>query len=195
MRWFGLPNFNNSEIDKNWDGPEYSDRPLPRMDKTLVEEQTKQAIITCLRLLAASPKSGQELKKKLAGKGFADEIVDQALEQLRTQGILDDTLYAKDLVTRLTLGKSAGRHKIAFELKRHGISKKITDELLETLSNEDETERALEHSRLKWSGWSKLDPQKRKKRLYDFLIRKGYDFQIAQDVLQKLSKEPSIDEI
>ena len=165
------------------------------MDKTLAEEQTKQAFITCLRLLAASPKSGQELKRKLTGKGYSAEAIDQALSNLKTQGILDDTAYAKDLMSRLTLGKCVGRHKIAFELKRHGISKKISDELLETLSNEDETGRALEQARLKWAGWSKLDPQKRKKRLYDFLIRKGYDFQIAQDILQKLSKESSNDGI
>ncbi|OGX11939.1 MAG: hypothetical protein A2351_02330 [Omnitrophica bacterium RIFOXYB12_FULL_50_7] len=165
------------------------------MDKTQAEEQSNQALITCLRLLAASPKSGQELRKKLAAKGYPPEIIDQALNNLKTQGVLDDTVYARDLVARLTLGKCVGRHKIAFELKRHGISKKISDELLETLSNEDETERALEQSRLKWSGWSRLDPQKRKKRLYDFLIWKGYDFQIAQDILQRLSKGSTEDEI
>jgi regulatory protein len=160
------------------------------MEKTLAEEQSKQALITCLRLLAASPKSSQELKRKLSDKGYSAEIIDQALQDLRTQGVLDDTRYAKDLMARLTLGKAVGRHKIAFELKRHGISKKISSELLETLSDEEEMERALEQARLKWGGWSKLDPQKRKKRLYDFLIRKGYDFQIAQDILQKLVKEP-----
>jgi regulatory protein len=165
------------------------------MDKTLAAEQSKQALITCLRLLAASPKSSQELRKKLTDKGYADEIIDQALENLKTQGVLDDTMYAKDLVARLTLGKCVGRHKIAFELKRHGISKKISEEMLETLTNEDELERALEQSRLKWAGWSKLDPQKRKKRLYDFLIRKGYDFQIAQDILQKLTREMASEEI
>jgi len=165
------------------------------MDKTLGDEGTQQALITCLRLLAASPKSGQELRKKLAAKGFSAEIIDRAIHDLRTQGILDDTAYAKDLMARLTLGKGVGSHRIAFELKRHGISKKISDELLETLSSEDETERALELARMKWAGWALLDPQKRKKRLYDFLIRKGYDFQIAQDILQKLSKEPSDDEI
>ena len=165
------------------------------MDKAQADEQTKQAFITALRLLAASPKSSPELKKKLAGKGYAVESIEQALENLRAQGSLDDTLYAKDLLARLTLGKCVGRHKIAFELKHHGISKKISDELLGTLSNEDETERALEQARLKWASWSKLEPQKRKKRLYDFLIRKGYDFQIAQDILQKLVKEPAGDEI
>ena len=164
------------------------------MDKKLEEEQTKQAVITCLRLLAASPKSGQELRKKLESKGYSAAIIDRAIGDLEIQGILDDTVYAKDLVARLTLGKCAGRHKIAFELKRHGISKRISDKMLGALSSEDETERALEQARLKWTGWSRLDPQKRKKRLYDFLIRKGYDFQIVQDILQKLSKEPADDE-
>ena len=164
------------------------------MDKKLEEEQTKQAIITCLRLLAASPKSGQELRKKLEGKGYSAGTIDRAIGDLEIQGILDDTVYAKDLVARLTLGKCAGRHKIAFELKRHGISKKISDKMLGALSSEDETERALEQARLKWTGWSRLDPQKRKKHLYDFLMRKGYDFQIVQDILQKLSKEPADDE-
>jgi regulatory protein len=165
------------------------------MDKMLADEQTKQAIITCLRLLAASPKSGKELRKKLEGKGYSTGTIDQAISDLEIQGLLDDSAFAKDLVARLTLGPGAGRHKIAFELKRHGISKRISDKILGALSSEDETGRALEQARLKWAGWSRLDPQKRKKRLYDFLIRKGYDFQIAQDILQKLSKEPSDDEI
>jgi regulatory protein len=165
------------------------------MEKTLAEEQAKQATITCLRLLAASPKSGQELRRKLEDNGYSAGIIDQALCDLKTQGVLDDTAYAKDLVARLTLGKCVGRHKIAFELKRHGISKKISDEMLGTLSNEDETERALEQAQLKWTVWSRLDPKKRKKRLYDFLIRKGYDFQIVQDILQRLSKEPADDGI
>ena len=164
------------------------------MNKTLTEEQTKQAVITCLRLLAASPKSGQELRRKLEGKGYSSGTIDQALDDLKTQGVLDDTRYAKDLVARLTLGKCAGRHKITFELKRHGISKKISDEILGALSNEDETERALEQARMKWTGWSRLDPQKRKKRLYDFLMRKGYDFQIVQDILQKLTRETTQEE-
>ncbi len=165
------------------------------MDNNLADEQTKQAFITCLRLLAASPKSGHELKKKLSGKGYAPEVIKQVLTELMTQGILDDTAFAKDLMTRLTIGKAAGRHRIAFELKRHGISKKIREDLLEGISEGDETLRALEQARLKWSGWSKLEPQKRKKRLYDFLVRKGYDFQIVQDILQKLSSEPADDEI
>ncbi len=165
------------------------------MDKAQTDEQIKQAYITSLRLLAASPKSGQELKKKLSGKGYPDGIVDEALARLRTQGILDDTMFAQDLMARLIQGKASGRHKVAFELKRHGVPQKLRNELLGSLSDTDETGRALDQARLKWAGWSKLDKHKRNKRLYDYLIRKGYDFQIAQEVLRKLSKESSDDDV
>jgi len=160
------------------------------MEKTLAEGQAKQAVITCLKLLAASPKSGAELKKKLVAKGYDAGIVDRTLEDLKAQGVLDDTAYARDLMARLKLGKAAGRHRIAFEFKRHGISKKISEGLLATLTSDQETERALEQARTKWAAWAAVEPRKRRKRLYDFLIRKGYDFQIAQDILQKLSKKP-----
>lgn len=160
------------------------------MDDLQAEQQYKQATITSLRLLAASPKSGQELQKKLAEKGYPEAIIHRALQNLKEQGLLDDSLFAQDLVSRLTHLKAAGKHKVAFELKRHGVPEKIRREILETISPEDEFERAFEQGKTKWGSWIRLELQKRKKRLYDFLIRKGYDFQIAQDVLQKLLKEP-----
>ncbi|HOW58839.1 MAG TPA: regulatory protein RecX [Candidatus Omnitrophota bacterium] len=165
------------------------------MEKTQAEEKHKQATITSLRLLAASPKSGQELKKKLTEKGYPDEIICRVLEELGVQGILDDNAYAKDLVNRLTQGKSSGKYKVAFELKRHGVPEAIRNELLESITPDQEFDRALEQARMKWMGWATLEPPKRKKRLYDFLIRKGYDFQIAQEVLRKLMKEPLGDEV
>ncbi len=160
------------------------------MDELQNEEQYKQALITSLRLLAASPKSGQEIRKKLTDKGYAKNNIDRALQELQKQGVLDDSLYAKDLVARLMHGKAAGKFKIAFELKRHGVSEKIRSDLLDSITPEAESERALEQARAKWTGWKNVEPQKRKKRLYDFLVRKGYNFQIAQDVLQQLVKEP-----
>lgn len=163
------------------------------MDKAQAEERYKQALITSLRLLAASPKSGRELNKKLTDKGYGEDIILRVMSELGAQGVLDDSVYAQDLVSRLTQYKAAGKHKVDFELKRHGISEKIRKELLESISPNEEFDRALECARLKWAGWAKVEPQKRKKRLYDFLIRKGYDFQIAQDTLRTLSKEPTDD--
>lgn len=158
------------------------------------DEQYKQAIITSLRLLAASPKCCAELRKKLEDKGYPGPLIDQVLAELKSQGILDDTVYARDLVARLTQLKAEGKFKVAFELKRRGISSNIRQELLDTMTLETELTRALEQARIKWLGWQKLDRSKRKKRVYDFLIRKGYDFQIVHEVLTQLDKGPCNDE-
>lgn len=161
------------------------------MDDSQAEEQYKQATITSLRLLAASPKSGQELHKKLVEKGYPEKIIRRALQDLKDQGLLDDSVFAQDLVSRLTHFKAAGKYKVAFELKRHGVPEKIRREILETITPEAESDRAFEQAQMKWQSWNKVELPKRKKRLYDFLIRKGYDFQIAQEVLQKLSRQSS----
>ncbi|MBU9888522.1 MAG: recombination regulator RecX [Candidatus Omnitrophica bacterium] len=151
--------------------------------------QYQQAVIITLRSLAASPKSRDVLKKKLASKGFPGPVVTRVLDDLAAQGVLDDSVFAKDLVSRLTQTSGAGRFKVAFELKRRGISAQVREKLLSSMTDEDEGARALEQARLKWPGWKRLEPLKRKKRLYDFLIRKGYDFRIAQGVLAQLDRD------
>jgi regulatory protein len=152
------------------------------------DEQTKQALITSLRLLAASPKSRQELKAKLESKGYSAKAIQNALRELSEQGVLDDKAFAKNLIGRLVHGKGSGRYKIAFELKLHGISEPVRKDLLGELTESSEKERALELAKLKWTQFSKLDPQKRKKKLFDHLLRKGYDFQTAHEVLDELLK-------
>ena len=85
------------------------------------DEPSKQALITALRLLAASPKSLRELKARIEAGGYPADAVRFALDELVAQGILDDKAYARNLANQLIHGKSSGRHKIAFELKRHGV--------------------------------------------------------------------------
>lgn len=152
------------------------------------DEQTKQALITSLRLLAASPKSGQEILSKLRAKGYPDRAIQNALQELAGQGVLDDRAYAKNLVGRLVHGKGSGRRQIDFELKRHGVPETLRKELLGTFTQSGEKERATELARLKWPQFENLDPRKARKKLFDHLIRKGYDFQTAHDVLNEISR-------
>lgn len=157
------------------------------------DEPSKQAIIAALRLLAASPKSGHEIEDKLHSKGYPPEAVRFALTELGEQGLIDDKVYANNLTRQLIHGKLSGKYKIAFELKRHGIQEPIRKEILNSLTETDEKERALEQARLKWTGLQSFDAKKRRKKLFDHLIRKGYDFQVVHEVLDELTKDPEAD--
>ncbi|HOE69198.1 MAG TPA: regulatory protein RecX [Candidatus Omnitrophota bacterium] len=158
------------------------------------DEKSKQALITALRLLAASPKSQRELRTKLEAKGYPVMAVQFAMNELSGQGVLDDKAYAKNLTTRLMQGSAAGRRRVAFELKHHGVPEKVQREILGSLTESNERARALELARSKWPSLSKLEPAKRKKKLFDHLIRKGYDYHVVRDVLETVARDTPDDD-
>lgn len=155
----------------------------------MTESQQQQAWVSSLRLLAATPKTRKELAKKLSDKGYPETVIEETLVKLETQGLLSDLAFAKNLAAKLTQGKPSGRRKISFELKRRGISSKIQEEILGSMTSEDEAERALELATPKWQQFQRLPAEKRTKRLFDFLLRRGFDFQIVKETVRKLGME------
>lgn len=151
-----------------------------------MDEQAKQARITSLRLLAASPKTRKELEKKLREKGYPEAMVSSTMEALESDGLLSDRAYAKNLQARYTHEKPSGRRKLSFEMKRRGVPAKIQEEILSGITPEEETKRAKELASYKWEQAAKLEPLKRKKKVFDFLLRRGFDFQTAKDTIEAL---------
>lgn len=155
----------------------------------MTESQKKQAKISSLRLLAATPKSRNELAKKLSEKGFDGRVIRETLDELEKQGLLNDRAYAQEIVVKNTQGHLSGAKKIAFDLKRHGISEEVRVEMLSNLTPEQEAGRAREAALQRWERFKNLPEEKRRKRVYDFLVRRGFDYQIAREVVEELASE------
>lgn len=126
------------------------------------------------------------METRLQEKGFPGHVIRDTLQDLKKQGLLNDTAYAKNLVSRLTYERPSGRYKIDFELKRHKIPAPIREEVLAPLSPASETAKARELARERWERFKKLPLEKRKKRVYDYLIRRGFEFQIARDLIEEI---------
>src|SRR3989338_4699051 len=156
------------------------------MADSVTNEQEKQAWLVSLRLLAATPKSAKELREKLTAKGFPDEVIQKTLATLESKGLLSDRTLAQNIVTRFTQSQPSGNRKISFEMKRKGVPARMREEILAGLAPEEETDRARELARAKWERFAKLDGPKRKRRVYDFLLRRGFDFQTVRDVVEQL---------
>ncbi len=153
------------------------------------ESKQKQAYVTSLRMLEASPKSCSDLKKKLEKKLFSEDVISKAFGLLKSEGVLDDFQYATDLFNKLISVKRAGKHKISYELKKRGIPEAIINALLESINSENETKRAVEIAGNKWEQLSSVEKNKRKKKLYDFLLRKGFDFEVIQNAVHQTAKQ------
>ena len=159
-------------------------------EKTPLEDAWKYS----MRLLAASSKTRREMNKKLSDKGFAQEVVHATLTKLEEKGILNDRSYASNLLNLLSTEKPSGKRMIVFEMKRHGIPLAVQEELLAGLSEDKEHARAHELARHRWHRYSRMEPIKRRKKVYDFLIRRGFDFQLARDIIEDLSPQGTDDE-
>ncbi len=151
-----------------------------------MDSQKKQAIVIAMRVLAASPKSRSEISRKLEEKGFDEQVIEDALNDLEGQGLLSDKVFAQNLIAKFTHGKPSGARKIKFELKRHGLSAKDTEEALSGLDPEEERGRAKELAQARWEKFANLDPEKRKKRVFDFLMRRGFDYQTVRDTIEQM---------
>ena len=146
----------------------------------------KQAGIHALRLLAASPKTRRELERKLSDKGYEEAVIRNTLDELERQGLLSDRNFAVDLVSRFIHARPSGARRIRFELKRRGVPAKLQEEVLAQFQADDERGRARELAAERWRRFSHLPVEKRIKRVYDFLIRRGFDFQTARDLIEEL---------
>lgn len=148
-------------------------------------------MISSLRILTASPKSRRQLEGKLREKGYDKNVIEKTLSHLEGNGLLNDRVYADQVARTFLNVKTSGRKRIAYELKKRGIQDPLIEEVLGTVSLDDEKTRAKDLARHQDEKWSKLDPSRRRKKIYDFLLRRGFDYSLSREIVETLGKEKS----
>jgi regulatory protein len=148
-------------------------------------EVLKKAKGYALRLLKLRPRSRSELARKMAGKGYAEDVVADVLDGLTALGFLDDAAFAKAWL-QYRLNKPMGFRRVERELVEKGIPRDvIRGHWDEVRGSYDELEvvRALAKKRARQ--YNNIDPLKRRKRVMDYLARRGFQL----DVIMKVIKE------
>ena len=149
------------------------------------EEVLKKAKGYALRLLKLRPRSKGELESKMAGKGYAQAVIIDVLDALTQMGFIDDTAFAKAWL-QYSLNRPMGFRRVERELIEKGIPKDVIrghwDEVKEGY-DELEVVRTLAKKRARQ--YNNVDPLKRKKRVMDYLSRRGFQL----DVIMKVIKE------
>jgi regulatory protein len=166
---------------------------MPELDRN--HPKWKNGYIYAVRLLAAANRSTKELAKRLKDKGYETEIVESVIEELRKHRILNDEKLVRETVQWNIEGKRLGRKRIALELKRRGIQETKITEALESYSKDSEANLAKELAAQRWEKFKNVEPRKRRQRIYDFLIRRGFDFELVRDTVYLLDKKANDENI
>jgi regulatory protein len=154
------------------------------VDKKLIEE-AKQKIV---RLFNRRMYSEKEITDKLRSKAYEDRIIDAVIRDLKAISLIDDLAFAKAFVSDRLHLKPQGSFRIAYELRKKGISEKIIQQTFsEQHVAETELERALAIAKKRLHVLSSIkDKRTKKRRLHNFLSRRGFSFQVIKEIFDAL---------
>ncbi len=148
-------------------------------------DMLKKAKGYALRLFKLRPRSCVELAEKMRGKGYEDEVISRVRADFIAMGYLDDDAFAKAwMQSRL---KKYGLRRVMRELSDKGIAKDKIESLKEAGREEyDEAAvvRGIVERRLRI--YNNIEPLKRKRRLMDYLLRRGFGLESVNKVLRAL---------
>lgn len=144
-------------------------------------------------LLARRPRTRTELRRALARGGkFSPELIDETLAHLEEIGYLDDRQYARQAVEQARSSGRAGPNLVRQQLAARGIAREVAEEELEPLREDNTQEVAARALLEKWNRRPRpTDPRKRREAAAAFLLRRGFEPDVAWETVRAVLGENS----
>lgn len=141
---------------------------------------------SALRIIEKSYKTEKEVRDKLILKGYEENSINKSIEFLKEYNFINDSNYIKVFIRDKL--KSQGSQKIKYALIQKGISKDDIEEELSNLDKENEKNIAFNIAKKKLDIMKKKETDKYKisGKLYRYLISKGYEYDIINEVVKEI---------
>ena len=136
-----------------------------------------------LRYCAYQDRCTQEVRTKLTSFDIPDSDKSKIMQLLVDEGYIDDERYASTFVRSKIHLKKWGVNKIRMSLKMKGIGDEIISNALSEIDPEiyrDELIKLLKAKKI-----NETDPYKRKAKLAQYAMQKGYEPGLVWDVIRR----------
>lgn len=171
-----------------------------QVEKLIQKDQITRLVEKSLKFLSYRPRSRKEVEQHLLYKGKLSELesetekkqyqknVTSAVELLKKHKQIDDRQFAWWWIEGRRKFKKTGDQVIRQELFAKGVDKQLVEELLEA-NQEDPEVLALQAAQKKLYSYQKLDPKDFKIKMGQYLVRKGYSWDVITRVVDTLLKK------
>lgn len=154
------------------------------IDKIKSTEAETQAKNNAVNYLSYRQRSSKEMVDHLIKKGFTRACAEEVTRQLQSARMMNDLEFARVFVRDRLKRKPTGRALLRMQLLARGIPSSMADTVLaDLISPQNQQASALQAAMRKIqitrSSTINLDDEKQKKRLLDFLLRRGFSYEIA----------------
>ena len=149
------------------EGGELSEAGLSDIYEHILKPRIKKR---ALYYLKSSDKTEREIRRKLRESLYPEELIDYALDFLKSYDFVDDSRYAENFINAKR-GRVSKREMLQ-KLRQKGISAEALESLKESLTDEDE-HAAAKKTFEKYVRGRDLSEPKERQRVWRYLASKG----------------------
>lgn len=153
----------------------------------------ERAVQSALTFLTYRQRSEREVRDRLRQKGYTPAAIEHALARVYGWGYLDDKGFAETWVRNRAEHSPRGRRALEAELRQKGIARDVADAVLEA-TDLDESAAAREVALKRLPSLRTLDSETRKRRLGQYLARRGYGWDVVGPLLRELISDDDADD-
>ena len=142
-----------------------------------------------LNLLAARAYTVRAMRRKLTQKGFEPAEAEAAVERLISSGLLDDARYAAEFARQRLVVGGASLRRVEQQLAGKGIPRDVAKAAAARVVEDEEVDTVAsmeQMARKKVSSMGDLEPHVKRRRLFGFLARKGYELDDIKQVVARI---------
>lgn len=134
----------------------------------------------CIKMLGRRAHSRKELKRKALKKDFVPEVVEDVLYELEKKGYIDDREFAEKFAADKVRLNKWGPRKIKAALLEKGVDGHTASASIARAFDDIETSNLILNLVLKNKKrfLREADKFKRKKKIFDYLSRKGFSYDV-----------------
>ena len=150
------------------------------------DDARERAMQQAMLFLSYRARSEAEIRQNLRKHEIPEAIIEETLERLRRNGFADDEQFASAWVENRTMFRPRGRRALALELRQKGLDDATIESVLDGVDDEALAYEAglKKASKLRVQDWSEF-----RKKLSEFLARRGFSYPVIAPVVTRLWNE------
>ena len=168
------------------------------LEKLLKETEVGKLMERMYRLFNIRQRSEKEVREYIGNLSFKRKLKDREeisefatnslIEKLQKKGMLNDLEFARSWME--ARGKKFGINRIKQELYKKGINREIIEEVMNSEFRVQNSETVAENQlERKLERWKNLKPMEFRKKAFDFLLRRGFEYEIVKNIVEKIMEK------
>ncbi|MEW6400804.1 MAG: RecX family transcriptional regulator [Chloroflexota bacterium] len=169
-------------------GQELSDEKIAKLQADDARERAYQQAMLYLSYRA---RSESEIRQNLRKHDFPETVIEEIIAKLREDGLANDDQFAAAWVENRSTFRPRSRRALAMELRQKGLDEETVSS---AVSGVDEEALAYEAARKRVSRLKSLEWNEFRKKLSEFLARRGFPYTVIAPTVSKIWNEAHEDE-